>query len=288
MNEILNVRVCVVASVDDDKDANRIKVKLEPEDNGKSLENIPYAIPLLPQMIHIKPKVGEAVLLLLGNLTNGNSERYYIGPIISQLDKIYSEQYELGSDRIFPSSIRPFAIAPSMKPETSGVFPKDDDVAILGRKNCDVILSDDELQLRSGVKVVNEKNKREVSFNNENPGYLKMKYHGKNDIHGNKSSAILNADKIFLLSNNSKKTSFDTNNDDLISDEDLGNLINEGYRLPYGEELVDFLLKFVKIFAKHTHKFPMLPAFEEANEILELSKEPLNNKKILSDTVIIN
>ena len=65
--KIQNVKFCKVISIDDDTDADRIKVRLAPEDNSKTLSEIEYAFPLLPKMFHVKPKVGEAVLVLLAN-----------------------------------------------------------------------------------------------------------------------------------------------------------------------------------------------------------------------------
>ena len=82
--KIQTVRFCKVISISDDTDADRIKVRLIPEDNSKSIDEIDYAFPLLPKMFHVKPKVGEAVLVLLAVTNDGNSQRYYIGPVVSQ------------------------------------------------------------------------------------------------------------------------------------------------------------------------------------------------------------
>ena len=87
------VRFCKVLSINDDTDADRIKVRLSPEDNSKTLEQIDYAFPLLPKMFHVKPKVGEAVLILLATTNDGNSQRYYIGPVISQDHKLFNDEY---------------------------------------------------------------------------------------------------------------------------------------------------------------------------------------------------
>ena len=86
--KINTVRFCKVVSVEDDTDADRIKVRLSPEDNAKTIDEIDYAFPLLPKMFHVKPKIGEAVFLLLATTNDGESQRYYIGPVISQDHKL--------------------------------------------------------------------------------------------------------------------------------------------------------------------------------------------------------
>ena len=90
------IRQAKVISVDDKTDGDRIKVLLIPEDLGK--KNIEeYAYPLLPKMLHIKPKVGESVYVLTAIATDGYSQRFYIGPIISQPHHMEYEPYYLDS-----------------------------------------------------------------------------------------------------------------------------------------------------------------------------------------------
>ena len=76
------IKICEVISIEDPLKGDRIKVRLYPEDAFKSETDIPYAYPLLPKMLHIMPKIGERVLVLLTGVGDGYSNRYYIGPII--------------------------------------------------------------------------------------------------------------------------------------------------------------------------------------------------------------
>ena len=85
------VRICEVVAIDTETDSNRIKVRLTADDQQTPVEKLPYAIPLLPMMIHVKPKLHEAVLVLTATGTDGNSQRYYIGPVISQVSHMYNE-----------------------------------------------------------------------------------------------------------------------------------------------------------------------------------------------------
>lgn len=304
MNGKINVvRFCEVISVYDPYDAGRIKVRLDPEDRSISdNEKLPYAIPFLPKTFFSTPKTGEGVLVILSETNDGASQRYYVGPLISQWDFIYKNPLFYGSDAIFgkrapESLIRGLETVAEMK----GTFPKQDDIAIVGRKNCDIIVKDDDIRIRAGVRITDENNKYKVTFNEKDPGYLKLKYHPEGLLGDNiHSTATIVADKINLLGNTSNRRrpngasdnigSFNlTDREDLVTDKELETIINEGYRLPYGEELVNFLKKFVNIFSKHTHPYPMCPPTSNfVTDIQSAAREPLDNEKMLSDSIRIN
>lgn len=283
------VRFCKVISVDDDADADRIKVRLSPEDNSKTIDDIDYAFPLLPKMLHIKPKVGEAVLVLLAITNDGNSQRYYIGPIISQDHRLFNDPYLNGADAFLRGSLRKFDVAPSTNPENNGLLPKDNDVCIRGRKNSDLQITDNDIRIKSGVKLVHEDDKNQMSFNEKNPGYIKIKYH-LNPLDGNThSTTSIVSDKIFLLSNSSPNYFKTTDREDLITDEELNKIMEKAYRLPYGELLIDFLNTFVKAFLEHTHDFSMLPPNQAHTSTLITKKASmLDQEQMLTNTVRIN
>lgn len=283
------VRFCKVLSIDDNADADRIKVRLSPEDNTKSLDEIDYAFPLLPKMFHVKPKIGEAVLILLATTNDGNSQRYYIGPVISQDHKMYADPFFSGGDAFLRGSYKKFDVAPRMIPDNDGILPNDNDIVIRGRKNSDIQITDDEIRIKSGVKLVNEDEKYKMAFNTKDPGYIKIKYHLNPLEDNSRSSTSIVSDKIFLLSNTSPNYFNTTDRKDLITDEELNKILNSAYKLPYGELLVEFLTTFVEAFVKHTHDFSMLPP-NPAHTTTLLSKKTnlLDQKQMLSDTVRIN
>ena len=287
--KINGVRFCKVISISDDTDADRIKVRLSPEDNNKSDAELDFAFPILPKMLHIKPKVGEAVLVLLATMNDGNSQRYYIGPVISQDHKLNFDPYFCGADSFLRGAYKKFDVAPRMNPDQQGILPKDDDIVIRGRKNADIQITDNDVIIKSGVKVVNESNNYEMSFNTKNPSYIKTRYHTEPLIDGSKSTSTIVGDKIVLLSNTSPNYFNLTDRNDLITDKELNNVIDSAYKLPYGEKLVEFLKTFVKAFNNHTHNYPMLPPNPFHLEELNVkSTEMLDNEKILSNTVRIN
>ena len=78
-----------VVDVNDETGGGRIKVKIaQDKTNGE------YAFPLLPKPIQVKPKVGEGVIVLSSELNNPDSNRFYIGPIISQPQYFEKDEYK--------------------------------------------------------------------------------------------------------------------------------------------------------------------------------------------------
>ncbi len=283
------VRFCKVVSIDDDTDADRIKVRLTPEDNSKTDDQLDYAFPLLPKMFHIKPKKNEAVFVFLADTTDGNSQRYYIGPVISQDHRIYNDPYFNGADSFLRGAYKKFDTAPRMNPDIKGLLPNDNDVVIRGRKNSEMQISENDITLKAGVKLLNNSNNYDMSFNEKNPGYVKTKYHLNPLIDGSRSSTSIVSDKIFLVSNTSPNYFKTTDREHLLTDDEYNKLITKAYKLPYGELLVEFLNTFVTAFIEHTHPFSMLPPSPAQTANL-LSKKGvlLDRGEMLSDTVRIN
>ncbi len=287
------LRLGKVTSVVDNTDSNRIRVQLLPAD-AATKEKDAYAIPLLPQLIHMKPKVGEAVLVLtfLGN--KDYSQRFYIGPVISQISHMFYESFEtsktamLGSDRVLDP-----AITKNQQSERSnnpdGTTPTDEDVAISSRKNSDIILADNDLRIRCGVKEVDELDDHKFSFNGTDSAFIKLKYSpegisGLSNTPGTKchSTATVVADKINLLKPHGEAVE----PEELIDDEAMVELVSKAHELPYGDKLIQFLDLFRKAFLSHTHPLSIMPPCKthEREEVLE----NYNLNSLLSDTVRID
>ena len=75
--------LCEVISVDDPAGGDRILARFSSDNKTKNSE-LPWAIPFLPKMLHVKPKVGELVGMF--NIVNWDKEsaRFYIGPFVTQ------------------------------------------------------------------------------------------------------------------------------------------------------------------------------------------------------------
>ena len=133
---------------------------------------------------------------------------------------------------------------------------------IQGRQNADLILKDNEVRLRCGFKrEPNGNPQNTLLFNREDLSYIQMKYkklkdHNKNDF---ASSINIVADRINLLSHDSK-TPFTLNDrKSLITDEELVKILEKAHPLPYGDELIEFLKQLIEVIRTHTHPFAMDP-----------------------------
>ena len=282
------IRICEVVSIDDNTDGNRIKVRISPREDFTPIDKLPWCVPLLPQMMHIKPKVGESVLILTAVAGRDMTLRYYIGPVISQMSHL-PEEPALDAKRVSPTNTERHDPATTNDVDlTNGSLPNDDDIAILGRKNSDVILTDNDVRVRCGVKLVKPENQRGFVFNTSNPSYLKLKYYedGLDEQKKIHSTATLVADKINLIGNVGKDQFYDTRNpEDLISDDVMREMVEKAHQLPFGDILVDFLNKFRTAFLVHTHPKEMMIPCQEAT-YNNVKSFDLNS--VLSDNVRIN
>ena len=271
------IKMGQVESIEDNLDGGRIKVRLA-EDQNRSLSELPYAFPLNPKVFQCIPKVGEGVLVIASQSGNAQSQRYYLGPIISQMQEIGNAQYNYGAgDSI---SLLQGAIVGPSKPisqfsSTDGAFPDKNDIAIIGRKSEDVILKEGELDLRCGIRkeAFGEEDKSlvgNVLFNSDNPAYIQMK-HKPHLMQSGDGVINLVADRINLVSHqnndiqvnltnsNSKK---DGDSQPLLKDEDIETLMSQLHQLPYGDILVSVLRKMYLAIVMHTHAFNGLPPCE--------------------------
>lgn len=285
--QIPTIRMAKVISVDDDTDGDRIKVLLIPEDAGKSKDELDYVFPLLPKMFHIKPKVGESVYVLTAFANDGKSQRFYLGPIITQPNHTNFEPHEFQSTTLNRgSAIKPDE-APSTNPNTRGAFPKEHDISIEGRKNSDIQITDDDVRLRAGVKLCDEADTRNVVFNTKNPAYIKVNYNNeRQEVSSSKpynSTVTVVGDKINLLGNNNNFNLTDP--DKLVTDSEMQKIIEKAHQLPYGDVLVEFLSLLRKAFLTHTHAFATYTPVP-TTDIENVATYNLN--KMLTDNVRID
>ena len=282
------MKICQVIDTYDETDGDRIKVRLSPEDDKKPDDKIPYAFPLLPKLIHIKPKIGEMVLVILTEVNNGHSNRHYIGPIISQPQYIDKDDFMMNALSLYPGSYKEPSIAPSTNVDSHGALANNEDVAIYGRKKSDIILTDDDIRIRCGSRLKDTSVKGNVIFNRTDPAYIHLKHSdGKrgSDDDAYRSTATIVADKINLIGNQSKDPYRTNDKKYMIADDEMQKIIDKAHKLPYGDILVEFLKLFIKTFSEHTHPYPGLPPCQTP-DFLETTSYNLD--KILSDSVRIN
>lgn len=278
------LRIAKVDSVFDDNNGGRIRAIVLPEDRGKSWDDIPYAFPLLPKMMHIVPKVGEAVLILTAKLDDVNSQRYYLGPIIHQPQFMNFDSYEIGATTMLDGGPGSPSLAPSYDPESSGALPQIEDIALMGRKNTDIVLGENDVKIECGVRLLNEDTK-DIKFNKTTPTYIKLKQHDTELSDKSKSSATIVSENINLISTVGTPYIDVSDNKQLITDDALNKILEEAHVLPYGDILVNFLKIFVEAFKAHTHPYPGMPPVQEMT-YMNVNNFDLNT--ILSKNVRIN
>lgn len=258
------IRLCKVLSVDDEQAGDRIKVRLEPEDGDiQYIEDLPYVFPLLPKHLHINPKVGECVMVILAAQGEAKGNRFFIGPLISQQYFLNYDPFNFSSRCLLRGQqIDKPLFNPTMNTDNEGNILDHDDIAIQGRQNCDIILKNNEIRLRCGFKkdpLATPKNT--LIYNKVDPAFIQMRYRKMQDNNGNEFSSCINivADRINLLSHDSRTYADVTDRDELITDDSMLDIIDNCHPLIYGDKLVDFLSKLVGIISNHSHSFSMDP-----------------------------
>lgn len=288
------IKMAQVESVDDIADGLRIKARLE-QDGKSNLKNLPYAFPLLPKTLQTVPKIGECVLIICSELENNLSNRYYIGPIISQPQKQEYDSYSYGRgtalNLLQGGSLEPLERL-SKYEQTKGSFPNVNDVAIVGRKSEDIILKDGEIDIRCGIRgKTNDGNKNlvgDVVFNENDPAYVQLKYSngiGFSETQEANSVANIVADKINLISHKDDNKLSLTDKEELIKTSEMDDIMQKLHKSVYGDELVKKLEIMREFMINHVHPYPGLPPCDDHYK-RELVKIDFN--ELLSDNVRIS
>lgn len=301
----------IVERVDDTFYAGRIKVRIEGVDRkillpagGKTkIENkelgnedsdayLPWCEPLLPKFLNIVPQVGEMVKVAVFDYRNKQQRRQYIGPVIGQktpADFQYND-YNIATLQTENSAYSP---AYDNWPESSqgnwSIYPNVSDVALLGRRNTDLILRNksnyDEIILRSGkidYRNLNT-NSPPISLNIKNPAYITINHtfptENKTETQtnlglGNDRTHInLVADKLNLISHMGSsakgKAPVILNGDDVLQQ-----IITENTKLHpliYGDVLWEFMSILRSYIEGHIHEGSKLPS-DKSGPTLELIK----------------
>ena len=272
------IKLGEVISVDDEYFCGRIKAVCG---DDKNREEIPYAYPLLPYMVHVMPKIGEGVILLISK-----AQRLFIGPIIHQPQFVNKDAFNEATSllRGFNDKLMP---SPDNDPNTHGAYPKKEEIALLSRKDSDIILGDKDVRIRCGVHLTDKNNDKYSIFNKKTPSFLKLKYHDENVLpNKTNTSATIVSENINLISTASNSGDFNVNDtNELINDEEMKKIIENAHQLPYGDVLVNFLKLFLNAFNKHTHNYNNLPPVSD-DTYITLNNFKLND--ILSKHVKIN
>lgn len=279
------VKIGRVVSNIDSTDGFTIKVRINGEDDGISDNDLQSAFPLLPKMLHVLPKIGEAVMVFSSRISTPYGQRFYVGPLIHQPQFMNFDEFNGALSLMDGGSSKFILPALSRNPDAKGVMPKNDEIALLGRGNTDLTLNENEVKVRCGVKLADKNDKQKILFNKTNPTYLKLKLHDNTFKDETNSTATIVAENVNLLSSASKQYFKLNETDDLISDETMKEIIENAHVLPYGDILVNFLNIFKKAFNSHTHAYSGLPPVQDINYT---NLNSFNMKDMLSEHVRIN
>ena len=276
-----------VLSVKDPHKAGRIKVLL-PQDGIEPREEC-NAFPLLPKYIQSPINEGDAVFVISSEVGNIESQRYYIGPIISQPQGYGSDKHLYGrgpataaldgTDANLQETIDNFE-------DTKGAFPNiSGDTALVGKVSEDILLRDREIDIRCGIRGpatnIPELNGN-VVFNTVNPSYIQLKF-AKNGT----SYVNIVGDSVNIMSHDGiTRTDFGgsiTDQDHLIKEEYLESLRMKLHPVPYGDVLVEYLERIRTAFNEHQHAWLNMPP----DGVAQGQMNSMNFGNIMSDTLSI-
>ena len=284
----------VVSLSDDIFDDHRIKVRLKGIDPQSVLDrDLVFCDPFLPKHLNIIPKIGEWVKILFWNTNNKQQNREYIGPIISQPQKLKKDTSTSFSTKSL-SLISP-ETSKEVLADAKGIYPEKEDIAIQGRDNTSIIQREKEVVIRAGIHQVDDN----LKLNKGNPSFIHQKI--SND--GKLSNTNIVANKINLITHNGSptlRTLTGVKGEDIIdlysgkiSDKVQEQINKNTHSIPYGDKLVELLKLIIKFLEKHSHpasgESPSKDARGGLNDDLEkILKFDLNEGSFRSKNIKIN
>ena len=293
----LVIKMGQVEYVEDNTDGLRIKIRIA-QDGETPIEKIPYSFPLLPKTFQSVPKLGEGAFVITTYTGDKTSQRYYIGPIISQPQ--YQEKCDFNHGRgnattlLNNGLIEPLEKISNNK-NTWGSFPKREDVAIVGRGSQDIIMhnnyttSSNELNLRCGIRQDSVEHDTDligkIIYNSLDPTYIQLKYK-RNLTTGNlqEANSMVNivADKINIISNKDENAFNLTDINELIPETELDSIMNKLHRLAHGDTLVELLKIIIKAILTHVHPYAAMPPVIDnyVKEMAEYEVEKIMSKHV--------
>ena len=268
---------------DDPNGGDRIKVRLK-EDSNAADTDIPWCFPMLPKMNYVIPQPGESVFVFVSRKGKYFEDRFWIGPIISQLNKISYDPFYYSARSLLSSGYVPPEENPVRNKNASGIYPDRNDIAMIGRYNTDIVHKNNVLNIRCGITSQDDK----TSFNSKDLGFIQMSYKHRTDKNGNNpyNTAInIVSDRINLISYNSSVKFNTTDSKELITDSVMQQILDKAHALPYGDTLIAFIKLFLNSYKTHVHSYPGMPPIIDKNMTDLLS---FNLDSILSSSIKIN
>ena len=170
-----------VVSTKDDFCSGEIKCRIDNIDSDVLDEDLPKCFPLLPLNINIKPKIGERVRVIFYEANNAThksfqSIRLYVSAY-SSYQTLANDPFHYSANSHEPNGFIRANSDTKNAEKSLGLYPTDDDVALMGKDNADIFLKPSEILLRVGKHVPSDVN----TFNTSDVGYIQMR-HGIPDL----------------------------------------------------------------------------------------------------------
>ncbi len=253
----------------DDQNLGRIKVRIKGSpsaggDDGILDADLPFAFPMIPKHFSSVPKIGEAVWIFVVDKKSMHADRIFIGPIISQPDKLNYDDAKFGAMRGFTYGTTTAGVNVNNIPQIKGVFPDLEDISIQGRYNTDITQKTNEIILRAGkfeTIPITPKSTYGFQFNSKTQAYIQIKndvvIDNKNDIPFSvKKGSITTivANKINLITHDNGSPRFNvTGQDALITDDEMARILSEAHQVPFGDVLLEYLILLKEALFSHVH-----------------------------------
>lgn len=261
INEFKHISQGEVVSVIDPDGLGRIKVRIKGStasggDDGILDSDLPWAIPMLPKHLNVQPVVNEGVLVMYFDVKRPHSDRLYFGPVISQPQKLAKDPYYFTAWNGFSFASQKPNVDISTIPELNGVFPDPSDVSIQGRYNTDITQKNNEIVIRAGkfVEVPSTtENPFNFKFNSATQAFIQIK--DNIQLNDSERGSIINVvgNKINLITHKGSPNFNVTNQQNLISDEEMLRILSEAHRVPFGEILIEYLILMKNALFLHVH-----------------------------------
>jgi hypothetical protein len=280
---VRNAYPAIVVSIDDPAEQNRVVARIinldekgeikEGRDREVPDNQLPFCIPMVPEYLHVRPLVGEMVLVILENPSDNSAPRYWMGPVITSKLKLKFQAYE-DSDSIFDYT----EFFSNRKLNNTGAaslaIPKQADIALQGRDDADIILRPREVYISAGKFIENS-----FELNVDSPCNIQMIQFDQveSDDVESFSQQNLQANNINLYSpfgkfrDAERGKEVESTNKEL---EYLGELANSLHPAVFGDELIVLLDLMVKVMLNHIHT-PQVKLVEtdDSNALAEYSLE---------------
>lgn len=261
-------------------DNHRIRVRIQGLDTKIKNNKLPICYSLLPLHIHMIPKTGEVVRIILTDVSTPYDERLWIGPVVTNYEYLSGQVYNYGDEVTMTEESLSQLDAPIDRNnynQSSGVFPsKDanaDEQKLLGRGNTEMTLGKFRVELKAGKHEAGDINKR----NGHNPALIQNRI----SEDGKSTTSLITADAILLLSHKGSPLLSSIRKED-ITDVDLENAFTEAHPLPFGDVLQIFCELLRSAVAEHAHPESGMPPLKGSalNKLLEFDLSSFLSKSV--------